>query len=175
MNTDLLLPLIPPTVLAGFGLVYWATHRHQISKTDPAHKGCARLDTILYADDSEFVEVTIYVHDREQDRNPYLLVQVDDEDNVRVPYADILEMNITDNSQDPNRPMSAFGISYSDFTGDARLLFTQLGTSHGLTKTQVETIKESYDLWAAGVGKAPLVLKDEHYKKPKRSLVRRSA
>lgn len=142
-------------------------------KEDPAHKGCSRLHTSLFSDESEFVDATIILHDREQDFRPYLLVQAEGEGDVRVQYENIIKLNISDNTSHPT-PCSGFGIDYKDFAGDALLLFVRPGASHSLTETQVGTIKDSYDLWAVNHGREPLVVNDESYVRPKRTLVRRA-
>lgn len=162
------------SLMAPIGFLVWAARRNR-PKEDPAHKGCSALDTVLYTGDSEFIEVTILLHDREEDKHPYLLVKTDGEEDVRVPYEDILVLNLSDNTQDPKGSTSGFGIDYTDFTGEARLIFVQPGSTRSLARPYLEIIKASHDRWSAGVYKRPVTLNDESYKKVKRSLVRRSA
>ena len=155
-------------------LVRGASRNQDLQKEDPAHKGCTKMEAYLFSAEQEFVDVTIILHDREQDTHPYLLVQAEGESDVRVPYSDMIRLNISDNTT-YRTPMSAFGVDYRDFSGEATLIFVRPGSSFTLTKAQADTIKGSYDTWAASSGKAPLVVNDESYKRPKRTLVRRSA
>lgn len=170
--------LIPLAGVGFFLLLRWLAPMPKTPEApvaDPAHLGCPTFQSTLFTVEEEFIPVTIIVHNREEDKHPYLIVQADDVEDVRVPFDSFVRLNITDNTKDYKRPFTGFGIDYRDFAGDALLLFVVPGTSHEPTAKLMETIRGSYDRWAANLGKGTLEVNDQSYQKPKKTLVRRSA
>lgn len=174
MDSDMFPLFIVVSGLAAIGLICWIVKsRPVVIKENPAHKGCVQFVTHLFSAGSEFIPVIIIAHDREEDKNPYLLVQAYDQDEVMITYDSMMVMNVTDETNNSQRPMSVFGVTYQDFSGEGSVLFIQSGTDFGPTQIHSEYIRRSYDTWAAARGIAPLKLNKEVYRKP--SLVRRPA